>query len=531
VSIEDNGWGLDEVAIRDNLLKILSGLRRNAGAREALQDDFDEIIGRFGAGLMSGFRVAHRIELETKREGGKAWQVTLVHEPATETEPDRYRAFLLPSTRRRVGTRVRVQLAAGDSQKGDNVSKIAGPELLRAALFSYVRHPPNGIKVMLEVNGIKEEILPSPYLGQTGKIYQEIDQDGVFGYIGIAPTLDSQLRVCQNGILVRDNYQSLLPENCLAIYGEINVAASSLVQLKPSREEYLENEDFQRLKDIVAQGITRLDESLAQSMVQLFSTPEKEQRSENSGEAIAWLRLYQQGGIAKNILRLKILSAVKFKFVSTDEDLLLEEIEAYAKSHQCSQVFVYTIDRSIVDNLSRLGDFQLFIQNTNERLAVDLLKARGAAIIELMTINDHQERISFKEVVMDFLKSRELTPVDLSDIIDITRIDLLFGTANLPKKLQEVGLEVPVGDLRLTKILPELKSVSIPGGQQAYRNAKDVWVNTAHPDIQQILAQWEDGAWRQAHGHEIKRYLQLITLNFQAALEGLQANLDSKEGL
>ena len=531
ISVEDNGWGLDEVAIRDNLLKILSGLRRNAGAREALQDDFDEIIGRFGAGLMSCFRVAHRIELETKRERGKAWQVTLVHEPATDAAPDRYRAFLLPSIRTRVGTEVRVQLAPGDGQKGDNVSKIAGPELLRAALYSYVKHPPNGIKVVLAVDGVEEEILPSPFLGQTGNIYQEIDQDAVFGYIGIGPSLDSQLRVCQNGILVRDNYQSLLPENCLAIYGEINVATSTVVQLKPSREEYIENEDFQQLKDIVAQGVARLDEFLARSVVQVFTAPEKEQRSENSAEAIAWLRLYLKGGIAKNIIKHKILSAVKFKFVTTGKDLLLEEIEAYARKHNYSQVFVYTINRSIVDDLSCLGDFKLFIQNSNEKLAVDLLKARGAAIVELMTISDHEERISFKEVVMDYLKSRDLTAVDLSDTIDITNMGLFFGSANLPQKLQEAGLEVPPGDERLRQIFPDFKAVSIPGGQRAYRNTKNVWVNTAHPDIQQILARWEDEVWRRTRDQEIKRYLQLITLNFQAALDGILADLDGKEGL
>ncbi|MBR0283351.1 MAG: ATP-binding protein [Oscillibacter sp.] len=73
VSFTDDGIGMDETDILNDLSKI--GASGTGEQREQLEERFSrKLIGQFGIGLLSAFRVAYRVEVRTKKaESGEAY--------------------------------------------------------------------------------------------------------------------------------------------------------------------------------------------------------------------------------------------------------------------------------------------------------------------------------------------------------------------------------------------------------------------------------------------------------------------------
>lgn len=116
VVVEDDGVGLDQERIESCLARI---------AYSSKTDD-DDLLGRFGIGLLSAFLVAREIVVDTKREGG---------------EPFRWRASpdgtytIERGDRRTRGTTVRLTIADGQE-------RYARAPVIRELAETYVRYLP-----------------------------------------------------------------------------------------------------------------------------------------------------------------------------------------------------------------------------------------------------------------------------------------------------------------------------------------------------------------------------------------------------
>lgn len=114
VVFADDGVGLDEDGLVTHLSRVGSSSKRS-GATPGL-------IGQFGIGLLSGFLVADRLVVETRKVGGDAlrWEASV---------DGSY--VVLPSTRTTIGSRVTVILRP-------DMRSYARPEVLQRLLTAYV---------------------------------------------------------------------------------------------------------------------------------------------------------------------------------------------------------------------------------------------------------------------------------------------------------------------------------------------------------------------------------------------------------
>jgi hypothetical protein len=218
----------------------------------------------------------------------------------------------------------------------------------------------------------------------------------------------------------------------------------------------------------VRQAVAALNDSVDRSPSQAFSIAGSGLKSETSSEAIKLLKLYQKGGPGRNIVKLKIISSLKFKMVNTGTPMSLNDIEAAVRSQGGKKVFVFTIDRKTVYPIDQMDGKTIYIANTNDLLPVELLKQQGQPVIELATLHNETRRISFKELVMDFFRSRDYEVVDLSDVVDINELAWAFGGPDIPGKLKEWGIEQPGGDATIKALLADINTIRIDGGDRVY---------------------------------------------------------------
>lgn len=137
VSISDNGIGRDKEGLEENL-----GTIAKSGSKEFLlkhKDDKDKegrnIIGQFGVGFYSAFRVADKIEVVTKKRGDKAYKFT-------SDGIDSYSIEDVEEESIDSGTTVKVHLK--EDTEGENYTKYLDDyqiEELIKKYSDYVRYP------------------------------------------------------------------------------------------------------------------------------------------------------------------------------------------------------------------------------------------------------------------------------------------------------------------------------------------------------------------------------------------------------
>ena len=218
-----------------------------------------KIFGRLGAGLLSVFKVSDRLVIDTKTDHAEALRltVTIQRQEAAAGRRESHKPLKLVSTlssscRTRTGTTVAVFLGSKDDEKVDLRSQgVDTAAKVHKATRFYLRHPPDGVSILFEdENGKETRVNNLAFVGERVEPHWNFTGEGVDGCVAFERGTDAtKLTVCQNGILVRENYTALLPPESIAVVGEINLTTTRLCRLKPSREEFMEKDDgFRRLQ-------------------------------------------------------------------------------------------------------------------------------------------------------------------------------------------------------------------------------------------------------------------------------------------
>ncbi len=261
VEVEDTGWGMDDYAVREHLAHPLRGIRRYQAATGSAPAS---LIGRFGVGLLSAFKVSDCIEVETCREGCDPIAF-LIGIERNGTEGLRIAAFLGEGPPRPVGTKVRVHLDSADPAVSERARRIAQPTAILDALRYYVRHPGPGVEVVFRgPSGREAEIVDQPLVGSGCEPAHRFDRPGLRGAIALpaAGEASGSFQVCYRGILVKRDYP-LLPEEMNGFVGEVDVLDARLADPALSREEFLDNPKLAELRCALAEEAKRFDASLA----------------------------------------------------------------------------------------------------------------------------------------------------------------------------------------------------------------------------------------------------------------------------
>ena len=220
--IIDNGFGMDEHAIRDSFFDIGQDKLEVLGSH-----DREGQIGYFGIGVLSIFLVAERFEATTRRVNSSEKAIFVEVTGLDET------IDFHPSSEEIFGTRIRIYPRADANL---NLAEI--PNIVR----SYVRHVDN-----VHITDADRET--SHLVDETWTLGEGCYTEAISNAFGIrsgrlafspamtehSGTLSTDLTICNSGFLVEHNVYDLLPTPTLGLCGEIDLQPHS-VTMGMSRE-------------------------------------------------------------------------------------------------------------------------------------------------------------------------------------------------------------------------------------------------------------------------------------------------------
>ncbi|MBI3271314.1 MAG: ATP-binding protein [Planctomycetes bacterium] len=258
--VEDDGWGMEEATVREHLAHPLRGIRRDGQATGAAPA---ALIGRFGVGLLSAFKVSDRVQVETAREGHPPLSVTL----SIRRGPDdalKVNATIGSAPPRPPGTRVTVHFLSTDPAVAERATRVATAGAILDALTHYVRHPAPDVTVLFACEGKPAlRVANRALVGADSPLAHRFESPGLRGCLALpsssAPAGAAGFQACYRGILVKTAYPTLLPEEAAGLTGEIDVTDALLVDVGLSREEFLNNDRLGRLRQVLAAEIGKFN--------------------------------------------------------------------------------------------------------------------------------------------------------------------------------------------------------------------------------------------------------------------------------
>lgn len=425
ITITDNGWGLDRAGIEEHFARPLRGIQRylESGART-----IDNVIGHFGVGFLSVFKVSDYVEIETQRNGcqGVAVNLGLKRSFVRGKSELMLQSFVNDTnTGMPHGMKVTVYLGSADSDTDRRAGLVNSEKAVSDALEFYIKHPPVDIDILSENKvGIKTRFESVPFRGQSMDIAHRINVDGIEGYIAYSMGLEKPvLQVCQRGLLVKENYPTLLSESVGSIVGEINLTRTDLADLSLSRETFIENEKYNKLKSMLAAEVFAFDErfkaAVRDKIARSLSTEKaKYTVNENSEHATSLLEMFKRG-IQKNIYHHKICTEVSFYVESEDRNLILPEIVELVRSKNRDYLFVYERDMKYLYTFTESDKVSFYCYEQNRNAAVEILRGRGDVVVRL-TKRDENAKLSFVDFVSEYFRNSGLgvTEIEPGRIID-----------------------------------------------------------------------------------------------------------------
>lgn len=414
IIIEDNGWGLDREGVEEHFARPLTGIQRylESGAQV-----MNNVIGHFGVGFLSVFKSSEYVEIDTKRRGCDA--VSLIMglkrefvEGKSDIRLDSY--FIKRDNRFNYGHGMKVTIYLGAANDESDTSRraelIDNRQDVINALNYYVKHPPADIRVnFMEPDGRKTRIEGVPFRGSASQLLHKINIEGIEGVLAYSAGLETPLfQVCQRGLLVKENYPTILPDNTGSITGEINFLQTDIVDLSLSRETFIENEKFSRLRSMLQEEIREYDKKFRMMLEEKqvkddAGAGKKIAVNEDSDHATQLLESYKRG-IQKNLYHHKICEEVKFFVETEDKYMLLSEIVDFARSKNADFVYLYALELKFLSLYANFDGQELYSYDKTRAGAVAYLKDQGGIVIRLK-LREQGARMSFQEIVEEYLKN------------------------------------------------------------------------------------------------------------------------------
>lgn len=237
--IHDNGIGMDLYDI-ENHFAIPGSQVLDTIEIENLSEDkkskLDKLIARFGIGILSCFLCCDSVEIETKKKGSNPLKF-VIDDLVTKYG-------FIDSHKDSIGTKITAKLSFGFDK-----------DFLLDSIRHYLKSSKHNVSVRTNGQPLKLEFDTDYYTQK--EFYLSIFEHSFRG--GIYPDFSglNHLTVCQEGILIQDNLEQLLPKYALGIKGYLDIDPG-LVDLTASRTEIEENDKYDELKKNIESYIKKL---------------------------------------------------------------------------------------------------------------------------------------------------------------------------------------------------------------------------------------------------------------------------------
>jgi hypothetical protein len=273
-TIEDNGIGMDLHDVENQFAVPGATWQHSLESWDGGAMEVDGLIARFGIGILSCFLCCDWVEVETMKRLSNPLRFRI--------DDLRAKYGFLRSAKCTQGTVVRVRLAVEYTT-----------EFLVGAVRHYLRACRYETRVY--VNGTRLDIGDLDTLVPAEAHRGIIKTDVMTGVISFDPQAQNQILLCQEGILVSHNLETILPKYAVGIKGYLNVQAGHL-DLTASRTEIKENDRFDTLRQTVEKEIRSLIDRSVSDICQSGSAEDQDvllhcllEMSHLSGEVTGFL--------------------------------------------------------------------------------------------------------------------------------------------------------------------------------------------------------------------------------------------------
>ncbi len=245
--ISDNGIGMDLYDIENHFAipgsQIIDTLDLESFS-ESQKDKLGKLIARFGIGILSCFLCCESVTIDTKKDGSN---------PLSFVIDDMVTKYgFIDSHKETVGTKVSAKLSFGIDKN-----------YLIDSVKYYLRSTKHNISLKVDGQPFNLKFDNEVYFEK--EYYISISEESFRGGIYLDFSGLNNLTVCQEGILIQENLEQLLPKYSLGVKGHIDIDPG-IVDLTASRTEIEENEKYEEFKKIVESNIQELIISTAEKI-------------------------------------------------------------------------------------------------------------------------------------------------------------------------------------------------------------------------------------------------------------------------
>lgn len=410
ITISDNGIGMSKEDLENNLGTIAKS--GSLDFKNINKDEEISIIGQFGVGFYSSFMVADKIEVLTKKEGGKAYVWSSEGADGYEIEE---------SDKDEVGTSIKLFLKENiEGEDYDEYLNQAFIKYLVKKYSNYIKYPIkmdvikskpsedkdgeveeyNEIEVLNSMvpiwnknkNEVSDEDYKNFYHAQRYGFDEPIawihlNSEGIINYKSIlyipsqkpmeyyTSNFSGGLELYSNGVMIMEKNEDLLPDYLSFVKGIVD---SEDLSLNISRE-ILQN-DRRML------GISKNLEKKVLSELKSILTSDREKYEKFFEEFGLSLKagIYESQGSKKNDIEDLLL----FK---TSKSRELKTLSEYLENKNEDQKFIYYATGDSYDNINSMPALQMFKKNQVEVLYLE--EALDEFVLKIM--EDYKE-IKFK---------------------------------------------------------------------------------------------------------------------------------------
>lgn len=431
VKIVDNGLGLTPEAIKKELLTPLTPFHHKSKAIDPrLEDVRGEFIGRYGMGLMTAFHVSDSIIVSTvSREHSIGHQVSinLVWQSKgsdNELEPEKLDVICSDLNKHSFGdcgTEVLVRLRSANPVNQDRLGRV-GPDTILLGLDYYLRHIDPKIEIVFEYKGNKRLIQRKDYIAEQSRLCYKEESPYMTIFLGPRTTESENVGMvlCVRGILVSYNHPHLIDDIGRAIVGEVDIHDSRLINLKPSREQCLDDAKFRALQKTVLEVKNNFNTKYRDfkkaevgGQPMLYSLPRHPMLGDIEEESDSLQRLLKSYFLTGHeYLADIILSHVRFRLSAPvfGNRVSIEEIITHCQTLGSSIVYFFYEEQFRVDYLCDVNNCKIWWKNARQfDAAVDVAQKRDV----ILRLRLDKNRYSIEPLIRDYLEERGLQLIEM----------------------------------------------------------------------------------------------------------------------
>ncbi|MBN2151255.1 MAG: ATP-binding protein [Candidatus Lokiarchaeota archaeon] len=410
ILVRDNGIGVDPMNVGETVLNVFENKVSKVSIEfpslpGAVQTELKRrIIGKFGIGMFSAFRVADSIMLFSRRKQKRHWEdregehvetvvrwciiryarLFVAGEETFKAYEERVEDFagsaeveLLNDVES--GTVVSVFLKRGyqvgeenhiEQRVWSNAGEIASARRIVASLQKYFLYLPADVDIYVDgrMMSFKE-----PELGYCDLVVSDTEGDvsykiGIPSFTTISQK-GGELVVYVKGVLVQSNYQRLLPDFLHSIRGFINIVSDQYTEvLARTRETFIEQDKlFLKLKDLVHTIVVnacsrRIDEAIGRPLIDVSNDRSADIVKNYEG----WAREKHRKRDADYALKLfGTIVYLKVYHDHHERDMSLREISDLCRKGEIKKIYFMVDDYEFVTALVDVDKIKLYTKKTD----------------------------------------------------------------------------------------------------------------------------------------------------------------------